>query len=102
ARVELRCGGFHLIMALHLPCAVIDIVEHFDAFGADTAGLGNRCAGGDAATQRACVDLFWLPFRGYSLPGRERFGLAAICQLQVHAAAKARWPDALNMTVTDE
>ena len=46
---KLGFSGRHLLMALHPPGAVIDVVQLLDVLCFDAAGLGDGCAGGDTA-----------------------------------------------------
>lgn len=100
--VKFWFGSLHLLVGLHLPVAVIDIVELSDAlaFYAACAGNGRTCQ--DTSRKRTRVDYRRMPFLRYATSNRRSLRLSALSERQILPTAKAGRVDALDMAVAHQ
>src|SRR4029077_14941935 len=101
-RVKFALSCLHLCKRLHLPAAVVDVVELFDALGLDLAGAGDRRTCEDTPRKRARIDACRLPPLGDAASDRQGLGLSTLGQGQVLPAAKAGRMNALDMAVANQ
>src|SRR4029077_4837520 len=101
-RVKFALGCLHLCKGLHLPAAVVDVVELFDALGLDLAGAGDRRTGEDTPRKRARVHACRAPPLGDAASDRQGLGLSALGQGQVLPAAEAGRMNAFDVAVANQ
>ena len=101
-RVKFRFAHLHLRIGPHLPLAIVDVVELFDAGGLNLARAGYRCTGQDTPRKRARIHARWMPLLGDAARDRQRLGFSPFSQRQILPAAKARRMNAFDVTVANQ
>ena len=101
-RVKRGLRGGHFIMALHPPCAVIDIVKLIEALRLDMACTSNGLSGYNTPRKWTRIDACWVPLLRNAVRYGYGLGVSALGQGQVLPAAKAWGVNAFDMAVTDQ